>query len=160
MFTLTENVKKLIAGLVKELGCEIAVVNLFTRNKVRTLQIMIERLDGVPVSIDDCERVSRAVSISLDVHDPISGKYDLEISSTGIDRPLVLPSDFIRFSGKPVVVNIYSAKWDRKTFKGNLESADEYGIKVTLDSPLLDGENIVNLAYEEICSAHIDGFKN
>ncbi|MDR1609737.1 MAG: ribosome maturation factor RimP [Holosporales bacterium] len=152
--------KKILSGLVKELGCEIVVVNLFTRNKTRTLQIMIERLDGSSVSIDDCERISKAVSISLDVHDPIKGKYNLEVSSTGIDRSLVSPDDFIRFSGRQVVVNTYVTKWDRKTFKGNLESADECGIKMTLDSPLPNGENAVDLMYEEICSAHIDGFKN
>ena len=135
-------------------------MNLFARDKSRTLQIMIERLDGASVSIDDCERVSKMVSVSLDVHNPIRGRYNLEVSSTGIDRPLVSPNDFIRFVGNPVVVRTHASKWDRKTFKGNLESADECGIKITLDSPLSNDESIVNLVYEEICSAHIYGFKN
>jgi ribosome maturation factor RimP len=154
-----ENVKKILLELVRGSGHEIVVVNLFSRPKGRTLQIMIEKLDEAPVSIDDCEKVSRIVSASLLTHDPIKGEYDLEISSTGINRPLVSPGDFIRFLGSPVVVNTYVSQTDRKTFKGNLELANECGIRIALDLPLSSGERVAELTYEEICSAHIDGFK-
>jgi ribosome maturation factor RimP len=157
---LTEKIGKSLSGLIEGLGYKIVLVSLFTRGSGKTLQIMIERLDGEPVSIDDCEKASKYASVSLDVSDHIKGPYTLEVSSTGVNRPLVSPDDFSRFCGKAVVVNTYASKMGRKTFKGILELANEYGIKVLLDSPLSSGEAVVDLLYEEVCSAHIDGFKN
>src|SRR5258708_13454066 len=70
-----------------------------TNGRRATLQIMIERLDESPITLDDCTQISHSVSSLLDVADPIAGGYSLEISSPGIDRPLVRKEDYDRFSG-------------------------------------------------------------
>ena len=159
MSGLTEKIEEEITPLVRDLGCEIVRVAIFDHGKDKILQIMIEEKDGSSATINDCEKVSRALSIKLDVMDPIKDRYSLEVSSTGIDRPLVKPSDFIKFCGKPVVIKTYVSKKGCKTFKGNLDSASENDIKLTLDTPLNDGDNSIVLPYEEISSAHIDGFR-
>ena len=84
-----------------------------------TVQIMAERPDGA-MTIDDCEAVSRALSPVLDVADPIEHAYRLEISSPGLDRPLVRRSDFERFAGNEVKVEMEVAVEGRRRFRGHL----------------------------------------
>jgi ribosome maturation factor RimP len=84
-----------------------------------TLQIMAERPDG-SMTIDDCERVSRALSPVLDVADPLENAYRLEISSPGIDRPLARRSDFERFAGHLIKVEMAIAAHGRRRFRGML----------------------------------------
>lgn len=159
MVTLAKKIEGEISPLVKEFGCKIVKVSLFEQGKRKILQVMIEKDNGNPASIDDCQKVSRAISLKLDVMDLITSRYNLEISSAGIDRPLVEPKDFMRFCNSPIVVKTYAAKFGHKTFKGNLEFASESGIKVKLDVPLNNNDDEILLLYEEITSAHIDGAK-
>jgi ribosome maturation factor RimP len=84
-----------------------------------TVQIMAERPQGT-MTIEDCETVSRALSPVLDVADPIEGTYRLEVSSPGIDRPLVRRSDFERFAGHAVKVEMAVARDGRRRFRGVL----------------------------------------
>jgi ribosome maturation factor RimP len=84
-----------------------------------TVQVMAERADGT-MTIDDCEAVSRALSPVLDVADPIADTYRLEISSPGIDRPLVRRSDFERFAGHQIKVEMATALEGRRRFRGLL----------------------------------------
>jgi ribosome maturation factor RimP len=84
-----------------------------------TVQIMAERADG-SMTIEDCELVSRALSPVLDVADPIERAYRLEISSPGIDRPLVRQSDFERFAGHVVKIEMAVAIDGRRRFRGTL----------------------------------------
>jgi ribosome maturation factor RimP len=88
-----------------------------------TVQIMAERPDGT-LSIEDCEVVSRALSPVLDVADPIEGSYRLEISSPGIDRPLVRRSDFDRYAGHIAHVEMQAPIDGRKRFRGALAGTD------------------------------------
>lgn len=159
MSALTTKIEEKISPIVNEMGFEIVRVALFGSDMKKTLQIMIEKSNGDPINIKDCEDVSRAVSVCLDVMDPISGHYNLEVSSTGIDRPLVKPSDFVKFQGKSIVVKTYVMKNDRKIFKGSLEFASENGINLILDMPLTDGNTKIDFTYDEISSAYIDGSK-
>src|SRR5499425_3636242 len=84
-----------------------------------TVQIMAERPDG-SMSIEECETVSRAISPALDIADPIDRAYRLEISSPGLDRPLVRRSDFVRFAGHLVKVEMMIARDGRRRFHGVL----------------------------------------
>src|ERR1700748_1583881 len=84
-----------------------------------TVQIMAERPDG-SMQIEDCEAVSRAMSPVLDIADPIDKAYRLEISSPGIDRPLVRRSDFERYAGHLVKIEMTVASHGRKRFRGML----------------------------------------
>jgi ribosome maturation factor RimP len=147
-----------LSFLVESFDCKIVRVAFLKTGKNRTLQVMIEKMDGSSATMKDCEDVGRALSIKLDVIDPIKEHYSLEISSTGMDRPLVKFSDFERFCGKNVVVKTYVLKDGRKIFKGILESATENGIKLRSRAQLQDGFEEVDLRYDEISSAHIDGF--
>ena len=72
---------------------------VITSGRRATLQVMAEPLDERPMTVDDCAEISRSLSALLDVADPIVGTYMLEVSSPGIDRPLVRPDDYDRFSG-------------------------------------------------------------
>ena len=85
-----------------------------------TLQIMAERIDDVPLTLDDCTLISHSVSALLDVADPIPGAYLLEISSPGIDRPLVRLDDYDRFSGFEARIELGAPVEGRKRFRGRL----------------------------------------
>ncbi|MDR1233771.1 MAG: ribosome maturation factor RimP [Holosporales bacterium] len=148
-----------ISFMVEALGCKIVrVIFLNASGNKKTLQVMIERADDTPATIEDCNNVSRAVSLKLDIIDLIPDRYVLEVSSAGIDRPLVKPEDFCRFCGKYVVVKTCKPNNGQKIFKGILESASKNGIKLGLQVPEQSGE-FLELSYEDIRSAHIDGFK-
>ena len=89
----------------------------------QTVQIMAERPDGT-MTIEDCEVASRALSPVLDVADPVEGPYRLEISSPGIDRPLVRRSDFDRFAGHVAKVEMLAPVGGRRRFRGELAGTD------------------------------------
>ena len=119
-----------------------------------TLQIMAERADG-SMSIEDCEAASKAISPVLDIEDPISAPYNLEMSSPGIDRPLVRLSDFQSWSGHKAKVETRTLIGGRKRFKGRIATVD--GNKLTLAredaGPDEDKEYVVPLA--EIADARL-----
>lgn len=99
-----------------------------------TLQIMAERPDGT-FTIDDCEAVSRALSPLLDVEDVISARYHLEVSSPGIDRPLVRPSDFEAWAGHETKIEMAVPVAGRKRFKGNLEGYEAGEVRLFIENP-------------------------
>jgi ribosome maturation factor RimP len=99
-----------------------------------TLQIMAERPDGT-FSIDDCEQVSRALSPMLDVEDVIAARYHLEVSSPGIDRPLVRPSDFEAWAGHEAKIEMAVPVAGRKRFKGALEGYHEGEVRLFIENP-------------------------
>ena len=97
-----------------------------------TLQIMAEREDGT-MTVEDCEEVSRAVSPALDVEDPVDKAYHLEVSSPGIDRPLVRKSDFVDWAGHEARVETSILVAERKRFKGKIVSAGEDAVTIERD---------------------------
>jgi ribosome maturation factor RimP len=97
-----------------------------------TVQIMAERPDG-SMTVEDCEEVSRAVSPVLDVADPIERAYRLEISSPGIDRPLVRKSDFDRYAGHLVRIEMSMPVEGRKRFKGTLAGTEGEAARLLRD---------------------------
>ncbi len=112
----------IVEPVVADLGYRLVRVKVSSRDG-GTLQIMGERPDG-SMTVDDCEAISRAVSPVLDVEDPISGAYRLEISSPGIDRPLVRLSDFVRWAGHELKVEMAVPVNGRKRFRGILRGAE------------------------------------
>jgi ribosome maturation factor RimP len=97
-----------------------------------TVQIMAERPDGT-MSIDDCEAASRALSPVFDVADPVEGSYRLEISSPGIDRPLVRRSDFDRYAGYVAQIEMQIPIDGRKRFRGELRGTDGECARIRCD---------------------------
>ncbi len=99
-----------------------------------TLQIMAERPDGT-FAIEDCEAVSRAMSPLLDVEDVISARYHLEVSSPGIDRPLVRPADFESWAGHEAKIEMAVPVAGRKRFKGKLEGYTQGEVRLFIENP-------------------------
>jgi len=97
------------------------------------LQVMIERADGEEISVEDCATASRAISALLDVEDPISDAYELEVSSPGIDRPLTRPKDFERYSGFVARIEIKHAVDGRKRFRGRLLGLADDSVRLAGD---------------------------
>ena len=118
-----------------------------------TVQIMAERPDGTML-IEDCEEISRALSPVMDVADPIERAYRLEISSPGIDRPLVRRSDFERYTGHLVKIEMAVPHEGRKRFRGKLEGVEgEPSVCVaTMSAPA--GAEVV-LLMEDIADARL-----
>jgi ribosome maturation factor RimP len=111
-------VKSMIEPAAEAMGFELVRVR-YTTGKRPTLQIMAEREDGT-MSVDDCAELSRTVSALLDVEDPIRGEYDLEVSSPGIDRPLVREKDFERWAGFDAKVELRIGLDGQRRFRGTL----------------------------------------
>jgi ribosome maturation factor RimP len=93
---------------------------VITSGRRATLQVMAERLDDHSMAVEDCVQISHCVSVLLDVADPIAGAYTLEISSPGIDRPLVQSEDYDRFSGFEAKIELAHPIEGRKRFRGRL----------------------------------------
>ena len=93
---------------------------------------MAERPDG-SMTIEDCEAISREISALLDVNDPIAGAYRLEVSSPGIDRPLVRPSDFEDWAGHEAKIELTEPIDGRKRFRGTLEGFEDGEVRIEID---------------------------
>jgi ribosome maturation factor RimP len=119
-----------------------------------TVQIMAERPDGTML-IDDCEAVSRALSPVLDIADPIDRTYRLEISSPGIDRPLVRRSDFERYSGHLVKIEMAVAHQGRKRFRGLLAGVEGDKVRIRRDDAPAGEEADLLLIMEDIGEARL-----
>jgi ribosome maturation factor RimP len=119
-----------------------------------TVQVMAERPDGTML-IEDCEAVSRALSPVLDVADPIERAYRLEISSPGIDRPLVRRSDFERHAGYLVKIEMAVAAHGRKRFRGTIAGVEGNAVRIRRDGIPVGEESEVLLVMEEIADARL-----
>lgn len=121
-----------------------------------TLQIMAERPDG-SFSIDDCEAVSRALSPVLDVEDVIPSRYHLEVSSPGIDRPLVRPSDFESWAGHEVKIEMAVPAAGRKRFRGKLEGYDAGEVRLFFENPEGPSKEpvLIGLPFADIADAKL-----
>ncbi len=129
------------------------LVRLQISGQIRpTLQVMIERQDDQTVSMEDCVGASREISAFLDVEDPIQGSYRLEVTSPGLDRPLVKAKDFERFQGHEIKFQLLDLKDGRKKFQGWLEKADDQGIEVRIKDK---EDQILNFSYTEIRQANL-----
>lgn len=115
-------VANIIEPEIEELGFRLVRVKLSGLNGL-TLQIMAERPDGT-MSVGDCEKVSRAIAPVLDIEDPIANAYHLEMSSPGIDRPLVRKSDFEKWAGHMAKLETRQMVDGRKRYKGIILSVD------------------------------------
>ncbi|WP_339029468.1 ribosome maturation factor RimP [Bradyrhizobium symbiodeficiens] len=119
-----------------------------------TVQIMAERPDG-SMQLEDCEAISRALSPVLDVADPIDRAYRLEVSSPGIDRPLVRRSDFERYSGHLVKIDMAVAHEGRKRFRGKLGAVEGDRVHLRRDDAKASDNPDVLLTMEDIGEARL-----
>jgi ribosome maturation factor RimP len=153
-----EDIVPIIEPSLEAMGYRLVRV-AFLGAKRATLQIMAERIDDAAMTVDDCTQISRSVSALLDVADPIADAYMLEVSSPGIDRPLVRPEDYDRFAGFEARVELGHPLDGRKRFRGRiLGRADD---KVRLASevgevalPLADIAKAKLVITDDLLKAH------
>jgi ribosome maturation factor RimP len=119
-----------------------------------TVQIMAERPDGT-MSVEDCEDVSRALSPVLDVADPIDRAYRLEVSSPGLDRPLVRLSDFVRFAGHQLKLEMAVAIDGRRRFRGLLLGVEGEAARIRRDDAAPAEASEILLPIEDIAEAKL-----
>lgn len=134
---LPERIEQLIGPSVEALGYDIVRVRLSGRQRP-TLQVMTEPRDGATMTVDGCAEVSRAVAAVLDVEDTLPGPYTLEVSSPGLDRPLVRLGDFARFSGHDVKVELHRLVGGRRRFRGRLLGTDGDVVRIEMDGDIFE----------------------
>ena len=143
-------IERLIAPSLAAMGYEVVRVLLMGGGRHATLQVMIERTDRAAVTVDDCAIASRTVSALLDVEDPISSEYTLEVSSPGMDRPLFTLEQFAKHAGEQVKIKLRSPFDGRRNFQGLLRGVEEQDVVVLVDDhefllpiDLIDKANII-----------------
>ena len=122
---------KLLEPAIERLGYELSDLEVKLGGKHGVVRVFIDKSDGI--GLNDCEKVSLAVSALLDVEDPLPGHYDLEVSSPGLDRKLTKIEHFQRFEGETVKVQMRFPIEGRRRFRGTLVSSDEENIVVDVD---------------------------
>ena len=147
---ICQKVQQAIQGALEEMGYEIVRVAVMGA-EVKTIQVMIERQDRQSMTMDDCSKASRTASTLLDVLNPFSGKWILEISSPGIDRPLLKPADYERFVGYEAKVETVSVHNGQRRFKGTIASVDKENGSVVLATEGLQ----ITLSFSDIIKAKL-----
>ena len=146
-------IAQIVAPVLATIGFRLVRVRLSGQNGL-TLQIMAEREDGT-MDVDGCEEVSRAVSPVLDVEDPIEKAYHLEVSSPGIDRPLVRKGDFEAALGHLVKMETAVMVADRKRFRGKIAEGNAAGIGIERDQASYGDEPTVQVPYDAMAEARL-----
>jgi len=152
-------VETLITPTIEAMGYEVVRV-MIAGGQAVTLQVMAERHDGKAMTVDDCAEISRTVSALLEVEDPITGPYRLEVSSPGIDRPLVKQRDFERFAGFKARVEAGEMIDGRRRFIGTLKGVQDGKVAMTLDGggeaavPLVSIVRAKLVLTDELLAAH------
>lgn len=146
-------VAMLIGPVMHALGFRLVRVQLSGQNGL-TMQIMAERPDGT-MTVEDCEEVSRAIAPILDVEDPIDKAYHLEVSSPGIDRPLVRKADFIAAVGHVAKVETSVLVAGRKRFRGRVVVTTEQGFSLQRDKPAYGEEAVVEIPFDAVDEARL-----
>ncbi len=149
---LASDLAQLVEPVLDSLGFRLVRIEISGRDG-KTVQIMAERPDG-SMTIDDCEAVSKAISPLLDVQDIVSDSYRLEISSPGIDRPLVRPSDFVDWAGSEAKIELKAPIEGRKRFRGRLEGFESGEVLIEVDLGE-EGHKTIGLAVGMIASARL-----
>lgn len=131
MASLEQRLVDIIQGPIMALGYELVGVE-YVRSRNPVLRIYIDSENGI--TVDDCADVSRQVSAVLDVEDPITTAYNLEVSSPGMDRPLFTLEHYRRFLGEEITISLRIAVANRRNWKGAIKAADDNEmITLTID---------------------------
>jgi ribosome maturation factor RimP len=150
---LEARIAAIVEPVVEQIGYRLVRVKLSQVNGL-TLQVMAERPDGT-MAIDDCEALSRALSPVLDVEDPIDREYHLEVSSPGIDRPLVRRSDFEAWRGHLMKLEANRVVDGRKRWRGRVADVTGDGIRIERDAPPPGEEREVDVPFDAVGEARL-----
>ena len=145
-------ISQIIEPAIEELGFSLVRVLYFGGQGGRNqLQIMVEPKEGRNMTVEDCQMISRHVSVLLDVEDPISSAYVLEVSSPGIDRPLTRLADYVRFQGELAKITLRLMQDGRRRFKGRLGGVSDAGLII-----LYTSYGKFEFAFDDIEAGRID----
>jgi ribosome maturation factor RimP len=148
--SIEQRIENIISSALLEKGFGVVRVQLQGAQR-KTLQVMIERIDEENLNVDDCARASRIISVLLDVDDPIHESYTLEVSSPGMDRPLVKRADFERFEGSKVKIELYAPHEGQSRFQGVLKGLSGESVRIEIDSE----KKVAELALSDIKRAKL-----
>lgn len=145
--TLEEKIEGLVRPVIESMNIEFWGCEYLPAGKNTMLRIFIDTENGV--GVDDCGKVSRQISAIMDVEDPISSIYTLEVSSPGLDRPLFTPEQFKMYDGQVLKIRTSLSVMGRKRFKGTIENVTKEGVDIEVD-----GE-IYTIDFDEIEKANV-----
>jgi ribosome maturation factor RimP len=145
--TIVEKLYEIITPVVEGLGYELVGIEYLGQGRHSLLRIYIDQPQGI--TLDDCEKVSRQVSAVMDVEDPLSNNYNLEVSSPGLERPLFVEEHFNRFAGNTVFVRMTFPIDGRRKFEGVLQGVEAGEVIVEI------GEVQVRLPLAQVDKAHL-----
>lgn len=143
------DIQQLIQPLISDLGYQLWGVEYFSQGKHSLLRIYIDKETGI--NLEDCETVSRNISALLDVEDPISGNYSLEVSSPGLSRPLFTKDQYLRFLGSEVQLRLTKPMDGRKKLTGTLQSVEEDSMTLAM------GNKVYVVLFSQILKANLTG---
>ena len=148
MSSKQSELEALIAPVVESLGCELWGLEYLIQGQNVLLRIYIDKSEGI--ALEDCEKVSRQVSAVMDVEDPISKEYTLEVSSPGLDRPLYTLEQFAAYAGSQIKLRLRVAFEGRRKFSGLLKGIEDDEVVLEVDNEeyllpfeLIDKANVV-----------------
>ena len=144
----TDNIEETIRVLVEPLVLHAGMELLGVEYAGSRLVLTIDKPGGV--TVDDCAHVSRIVGDLLDIKDPVPGRYNLEVSSPGINRPLTREEDFTRFAGEKIVLKTKDPINGRRRFKGTLEGMEDGLIRLS------SGKDTFEIPFDRIARARLD----
>ena len=146
---LVERIEGVIGPSIADMGFELVRVAMI-QGRRQTVQVMAERADRAPMTVEDCADISRTISVLLDVEDPVSGEYQLEVSSPGIDRPLTRLEDYERFAGFEAKIEMAALVDGRRRYRGRIGGVADGMIRLEAE----DG-TVHTVAFEGIRSAKL-----
>lgn len=149
---VVERIRDTLEPSLKAMGYTLVQLKLADGARRKTLTLMAERQDDQPMGIGDCSDISRMAGALLEVEDPISGAYDLEVCSPGIDRPLTRFADFSRYKGYEAKLETMVPMEGRKRFRGIIGNAKSEGERIELALP--EGDT-VEIAFSNLRSARL-----
>jgi len=134
----TARIETLISPSLEAMGYRLVRVATTGGRHAQVLQVMAERIDERPMGVDDCTELTHTVSALLDVADPIEHAYVLEVSSPGIDRPLVRREDFERFQGHEAKLELAAPIEGRRRFRGKLLGVEADRVRLNLGAEVVE----------------------
>ncbi len=147
MAKLEDTLTEMLEAPVEALGYELLGLEFVRAGRHSTLRLYIDHPNGI--TVDDCAQVSHQVSAVMDVEDPISSEYNLEISSPGADRPLFKPAHYQQFVGETISLRTRLPIEGRRNYKGELKNADEASVTLEVD------KQAVTLQFRDIEKANL-----
>lgn len=146
--SVREDLNRLIRPAVEAMGFEFVGLEYLSNPKNRLVRIYIDR-QPEGIDVEDCADVSNEVSALLDVEDPVSGQYSLEVSSPGVERPLFEPEHFRRFAGETAVVHLHAPLEGRRKLVGPIVEVDDAGVTIDVDGARFEA------SFDDIRRAHL-----